>query len=61
VIELIDNDGQVLVEHEEFEIVPGTLTITGEGGRKWIPSCGPAGIAASMIGAYLLVRKRRSR
>lgn len=61
VIDLIDNEGQVLVEHEDFEVVDGSLTITGEGGRKWIPSCGLAGTAAMVIFGYLLLRKRRSR
>jgi hypothetical protein len=61
VIDLIDNEGHVLVEHQDFEVVPGSLTITGEGGRKWIPTCGLVGTAAMVIGAYLLVRKRRGR
>jgi hypothetical protein len=61
VTDLIDNVGQVLVEHEDFEVVAGSLTITGEGGRKWIPTCGLTGTVAMVIGAYLLVRKRRDR
>jgi hypothetical protein len=61
VTELIDNEGQVLVEHKDFEVVAGSLTITGEGGRKWIPSCSLAGTVAMVIGAYLLVCKRRDR
>jgi hypothetical protein len=61
VIDLIDNKGQVLMEHEDFEVVAGSLTITGEGGRKWIPSCGLVGTAAMVICAYLLIRKRRGR
>ena len=59
VIDLIDNEGQVLVEHGDFEVVAGSLTIAGEGGRKWIPTCGLASTVAIVIGAYLLVRKRR--
>jgi hypothetical protein len=61
VIDLIDNVGEVLVEHEDFEVVAGSLTITGEGGRKLIPTCGLVGTVAMVIGAYLLVRKRRGR
>jgi hypothetical protein len=61
VIDLIDNEGQVLVEHQDFEVVAGSLTISGEGGRKWIPSCGLAGTVAIVIFGYLLLRKRRSR
>ena len=61
VTELIDNEGQVLVEHGDFEVVAGSLTITDEGGRKLIPTFGLAGTVAMVIGAYLLVRKRRDR
>ena len=61
VIDLIDNEGQVLVEHGDFEVVAGSLTITDEGGRKLIPTFGLAGTVAMVIGAYLLVRKRRDR
>ena len=66
VIDLVNNEGQVLVEHEDFEVVAGSLTIAGvttagEGGRKWIPTCGLASTVAIVIGTYLLVRKRRDR
>jgi len=61
VIDLIDNVGQVLVEHEEFEVADGSLTISGEGGRKWIPSYSLASTVAIVIGCYLLIRTRRSR
>ncbi len=61
VIALIDMEGQMLVEHQEFQVLPGSLTITAEDGRKRIPSCGLAGFAASMIGAYILLRRRRDR
>jgi hypothetical protein len=61
VIELIDNVGEVLVGHEDFEVVAGSLTITGEGSRKWIPSCGLAGTVAMAISAYLALRQRRGR
>lgn len=59
VIALIDMAGQLLVEHEEFQALPGSLTITGEGERKSIPACGLAGIVACMAGAYILLRHRR--
>jgi hypothetical protein len=59
VTDLIDNKGRMLVEHEDFEVVAGSFTITGEGGQKRIPSCGLASTVAMVIGAYLLVRKRR--
>lgn len=59
VIALIDMAGQLLVEHEEFQALAGSLRITGEGGRKSIPACGLAGIVACMAGAYILLRHRR--
>jgi hypothetical protein len=59
VTDLVDNAGQVLTEHEDFEVVAGSLSITGVG-QGSIPSIGLAGTAAMMLGAYLLLRKRRT-